>query len=79
MKQCKVKQDLISSITNFVYELPHELPNDVRLRGCLYEVRHLTQARRLTRVGYPSSRVYMRKASHPSEILFIPVSQHAYF
>ena len=28
----QVKQDLISSIINFVYELPHELPNDLRLR-----------------------------------------------
>ena len=28
----KVKQCLISSITNFVHELLHELPNDLRLR-----------------------------------------------
>ena len=28
----QVKQDLVSSIINFVYELPHELPNYLRLR-----------------------------------------------
>ena len=28
----KVKQDLISSIINFVYELPQKLPNNLRLR-----------------------------------------------
>ena len=34
-----VKQDLISSITNFVINLPHEVPNDISL-GILgnYEV-----------------------------------------
>ena len=28
----QVKRNLISSIANLVYELPHELPNDLRLR-----------------------------------------------
>ena len=28
----KVKQCLVSSITNFVHELPHQLPNYLRLR-----------------------------------------------
>ena len=28
----QIKQNLISSIENLVYELPHELPNDLRLR-----------------------------------------------
>ena len=28
----QVKRDLISSITNFVYELPHELLSDLRLK-----------------------------------------------
>ena len=39
MKKCKilieaalspVKRDLISSIKHFVYELPHECPNDLK-------------------------------------------------
>ena len=29
----QVKRDLITRIINFVYELPHELPNDLRLLG----------------------------------------------
>ena len=28
----KVKRDMISSIIDFVYGLPHELPNDLKLR-----------------------------------------------
>ena len=28
----QVKRNVISSIANMVYELPHELPNDLRLR-----------------------------------------------
>ena len=28
----QVKGNLISSIANLVYELPHELPNDLKLR-----------------------------------------------
>ena len=28
----QVKWDLISNIINFVYELPHALPSDLRLR-----------------------------------------------
>ena len=28
----QVKRNVISSIANLVYELPHELPNDLRLR-----------------------------------------------
>ena len=28
----QVKRNVISSISNLVYELPHELPNDLRLR-----------------------------------------------
>ena len=28
----KVKRDLISSIINFVYELPHKMPNNLTLR-----------------------------------------------
>ena len=46
--------------------------------GCLCELKHLTKVGRLTRVRYFSSRVYMRNISHLSEILFIPVSLHAY-
>ena len=30
--QPQVKRNLISSISNLVYELPHELPNDLRLK-----------------------------------------------
>ena len=50
---------------------------EISLRGCLYEVRHLTYVGRLTCVGYFSSCVYMRKVSNLSEMLYIAVNQHA--
>ena len=30
----QVKRELISSIVNFIYDLLHEYPNDIRLRNC---------------------------------------------
>ena len=47
-----------------------------RIRGCLYEARHLAWVRRLTWVRYVLPRVSIRKISHLSEILFIPVILH---
>ena len=47
-----------------------------RIRGCLYEVRHLACVRRLIWVRYVLPRVSKRKISHLSEILFIPVILH---
>ena len=32
LDQPQVKRNVISSIANMVYELPHELPNNLRLR-----------------------------------------------
>ena len=50
------------------------------LRGCLYEMKHVTKVRCLTWVRYFFlSRVYMGKISNLSEILLIPFSLHAYF
>ena len=48
-------------------------------KGRLYEVRHLIQVGRSTRVKHFSSRVYIRKIFHQSKISFISVSLHVFF
>ena len=55
----QVKQDLISSITNFVHQLHHEFSNDLRLKTRKYEeILKLVGGRAQCPVSLPEIRLW---------------------